>query len=92
MTNVANEDDGDIHIAIVGTDGSTLVAEAPEPARSINARDRTAINGARLVAQDIQPSMKVAAVGVAFFDFAHGQTGHAKNYVELHPLLSLRRL
>jgi hypothetical protein len=58
----------------------------------VNARDRAQIDAAGLVAQGIQPSDKAAAVGVAFFDFAHNQTGHAKNYIELHPLLSLPRL
>lgn len=89
---VANEDDGDIHLALAGSDGSMMIAEAPEPACAANARDRTAINAARLVAQDITPGDKVVATGVGFFDFAHGQTGHAKNSIELHPLLALRRL
>jgi hypothetical protein len=92
VTYVANEDDGDIHLAIMGADGSSVIAEAPEPACSVNSRDRAQINAARLVAQGIQPSDKVVAVGVAFFDFAHNQIGHAKNYIELHPLLSLRRI
>jgi hypothetical protein len=39
-----------------------------------------------------QPGDKVIAIGVGFFDFAHHQTGHANNYIELHPLISLRRL
>jgi hypothetical protein len=26
-------------------------------------------------------------VGVAFFDFMHGQTGVARNAIELHPVL-----
>jgi hypothetical protein len=54
VTYVANEDDGDIHLALQGADGSTLIAEAPEPACTVNARDRSALNAARLVAQDVQ--------------------------------------
>ena len=27
--------------------------------------------------------------GIAFFDFEHGQRGHAPNLVELHPVLAL---
>jgi hypothetical protein len=69
-----------------------MIAEAPEPACSIGARDRAAISKARLAAQDIQPGQKVAAAGVGFFDFAHHQTGHADNYLELHPLLLLHKL
>jgi hypothetical protein len=47
---------------------------------------------ARLVAQDIHVGEKVAARGVGFFDFFHNQNGAAKNQLELHPLLSLKRL
>jgi hypothetical protein len=86
-----NENDGDIHLALVSDDGSRLIAEAPEPACSVKSRDRAAINKARLAAQDVQPGDKVIAIGVGFFDFAHHQTGHATNYIELHPLISLRR-
>jgi len=92
VTAAINEDDGDVHLALRGDDGSTLIAEAPEPGCDAGARDRAAINKARLVAQNIHVSDKVVATGVGFFDFAHHQTGHAKNYLELHPLLSLRRL
>lgn len=92
VTYAANEDDGDVHLAIRGADGSTLIAEAPEPACTANSRDRTAIKKARLVAQDIEVGDKVAARGVGFFDFRHNQIGAAKNQLELHPLLSLKRL
>jgi hypothetical protein len=92
VTTTINEDDGDVHLVLMGNDASRLIAEAPEPACSSSARDRAAINAARLVAQDIQAGTKVVAVGVGFFDFAHKQTGHAKNYFELHPLLSLKAL
>jgi hypothetical protein len=90
VTAAINEDDGDIHLALMGSDGSTLIAEAPEPACTPNSRDKAAINKARLAAQDVRPGQKVIAVGVGFYDFAHHQTGHAKNYIELHPLISLR--
>lgn len=86
-----NEDDGDVHLALEA-DGKSIIAEAPEPACTPTARERKAIGSARLVAQDLQPGDKVVAVGLGFFDFAHGQTGHADNYFELHPLLSLRKL
>jgi hypothetical protein len=87
-----NEDDGDVHLALQGDDGSTLIAEAPEPACTPHARDRAAISRARLAAQDVRVGEKVVATGVGFFDFAHHQTGHAQNYIELHPLLSIRKL
>jgi len=92
VTFVANEDDGDVHLAIQGADGSSLIAEAPEPACTVNSRARTSISKARLVAQDINAGDKVSARGVGFFDFRHNQNGAAKNQLELHPLLSLRRV
>lgn len=73
VTYTATEDDGDIHLALQGTDGSTLIAEAPEPACTTFARDRSAIKAARLAAQDVQIGDKVTAAGVGFFDFAHNQ-------------------
>jgi hypothetical protein len=91
MTTI-NEDDSDVHLILQGDDGAQMIAEAPEPACAVDARDKRAINRARLVAQDIEPGTKVVAIGLGFFDFAHHQTGHARNYFELHPLLSLKRL
>jgi hypothetical protein len=87
-----NEDDGDIHLALRDDEGATLIAEAPEPACSVNSRDRVAIEKARLAAQDVVVGEKVIAAGVGFFDFAHRPTGHAENYIELHPLISIRKL
>ena len=28
--------------------------------------------------------------GVGFWDFPHGQSGHARNYAELHPVTAIR--
>jgi hypothetical protein len=92
VTAAINEDDGDIHLALRDDSGATLIAESPEPACSVNSRDRAAIKKARLAAQDIVVGQKVVAAGVGFFDFAHRQTGHANNYIELHPLLSIKKL
>jgi hypothetical protein len=92
VTFVANEDDGDIHLAIASPSGASLIAEAPEPGCTAHARNRAAMNSARLAAQDIQVGDKVRAAGVGFFDFNHGQNGRARNDFELHPLLSIKRL
>jgi hypothetical protein len=91
VTATINEDDGDVHLVLEGDDGSTLIAEAPEPACTEGARARTSIQKPRLFAQDVAVGEKVVAAGVGFFDFSHNQTGHADNYLELHPLLSLAR-
>src|SRR5262249_1964802 len=34
----------------------------------------------------------VEVTGVGFFDFCHGQTGVAKNVIELHPVLSIKQV
>lgn len=85
-----DEADGDVHLVLTGDDGSTLIGESPRATCTAGARDRTAIMRARAVAQSIRTGTRVTATGVGFFDFAHRQTGHARNYIELHPLLSLR--
>jgi hypothetical protein len=54
----------------------------------VRAREKTA--SATGSPQGIKVGEKVVVVGVGFFDFTHGQTGHVNNYLELHPLLSLR--
>jgi hypothetical protein len=38
----------------------------------------------------IHPNLPVRVVGVLFFDFPHGQSGHARNYGELHPVIGFR--
>ncbi len=35
---------------------------------------------------------RAVVVGVAFFDFLHGQSGVAPNGIELHPILGFRYL
>jgi hypothetical protein len=87
-----NEDDRDVHLVLRSPGGATMIAEAPEPACTVNARAGDAIKAARLVAQDVKVGRKVVAIGVGFFDFSQRQTGHADNYLELHPLLPLRVL
>jgi hypothetical protein len=37
----------------------------------------------------VQGNVEVDVTGVGFFDFAHGQTGLAKNCVELHPVIAI---
>jgi len=40
----------------------------------------------------IHPGLRVRVTGVFFFDFPHGQSGHARNYAELHPVTAFRVL
>jgi hypothetical protein len=90
--------DQDIHLELF--DRGYMIAEMPAaaclPART---RDRRAIVNVRrlferCVAAATSSSQPIGAVvqisGVGFFDFPHGQTGHASNYAELHPVTGLR--
>jgi len=36
----------------------------------------------------VRPRTRARIVGVAFFDYKHGQTGVAPNAIELHPILA----
>jgi hypothetical protein len=40
----------------------------------------------------IHSGLRVRLAGVLFFDFPHGQSGHARNYAELHPITGFRVL
>jgi hypothetical protein len=93
------EDDSDIHL-ILFWQGRYMIAEMPSagclPATT---RDRRAIVAARagfvrrcgIPTSDWQPLGAVALIsGVGFWDFAHGQSGAARNYSELHPVTRLR--
>jgi hypothetical protein len=77
-----------------------MIAEMPLPAcLPFTTRDRRAIVAARATfgrrcgfpTTSRQPLGAVAYVsGVGFWDVPHGQTGHARNYSELHPVTGLR--
>jgi hypothetical protein len=93
------EDDSDIHLVLYWG-GRYMIAEMPFAAcLPATARDRRAIVAARAFfvrrcgfpTSDWQPLGAVAYVsGVGFWDIAHGQTGAARNYAELHPVTGLR--
>ena len=86
VTLVREESDQDLHLVLqVGR--NHMIAEAPNApfctggATSLRKKQmRQARNAVRLCA-------KARVVGVAFFDYFHGQTGVAPNVIELHPIL-----
>jgi hypothetical protein len=93
------EEDSDIHLILFDR-GNYLIAEMPLgsclPRRT---RDRKAIIRARATfiskcgrpTSDWQSLGAVAYIsGVGFWDFPHGQSGHAPNYAELHPVTALK--
>ena len=85
VTLVRHEADLDLHL-VLRSGLRTMIAEAPEALCTAGATARarklmlTARRAVRLCA-------KARVVGVAFFDFKHGQTGVAPNAIELHPIL-----
>jgi hypothetical protein len=62
-----------------------MIAESP------SSRARGATPYRRLQMREARMKLRLCSharvVGVAFFDFKHGQTGVAPNAIELHPIL-----
>ena len=95
------EDDGDYHLVLTDSTGKTMVGEIPDPLCPAvqSSRYILSIQKARefFVFKMKQPAGKVAPgtyeiKGIAFFDKIHGATGEAKNGVELHPIISIKRI
>ena len=101
LVSVKREADSDYHL-VLSEGGTTMIAEMPLTGCTSGAQHRYAMTTARAELERavggpvgeswIHPSLRVRVVGVLFFDFAHGQSGHARNYVELHPVTSFRVL
>jgi hypothetical protein len=99
LTRVKRESDSDYHLVLTAA-GKSMIAEMPFSGCDVGGRHRVQMTGARTALEGAlggpvgsswrYTSLRVRVVGVLFFDFAHGQTGHAANYVELHPVLGFR--
>lgn len=85
VTLVRPEADLDFHL-VLRSGSSQMIAEAPSPlcTAGATAYRRRQMTSARKV---VRLCSKARVVGVAFFDFKHGQTGVAPNAIELHPIL-----
>jgi hypothetical protein len=79
------EDDLDYHL-VLRSGARTMIAETPSPlcTKGATAYRRRQMSGSRRVARICA---RARVTGVAFFDFLHGQTGVARNGIELHPVL-----
>jgi hypothetical protein len=90
VTLIRPEDDGDYHL-VLSDHGLTMIAETPmltctsRATPTLRARMQAARRAIRLC-------RRAAVIGVAFFDYDHGQTGVAPNAIELHPVLGFRCL
>lgn len=100
LVGVKRELDSDYHL-ILSEGGATMIAEMPLAACTAPAAPhRRAMTLARAALERavggpvgdfwIHPNLRVHLVGVLFFDFPHGQSGHARNYAELHPVIGFR--
>lgn len=94
------EGDGDIHLVLKSTiTGENMIAEIPNPgcvsdpaaaARIKVARDAFTALYSQPTSSWQHENRHVTLTGVGFFDFPHGQTGVARNAIELHPVLTFR--
>jgi hypothetical protein len=101
LVGVKRESDSDYHL-ILSEGGATMIAEMPLTACTTGAQHRYAMSTARAELERavggpvgeswIHPGLRVRVAGVLFFDFPHGQSGHARNYAELHPVTGFRVL
>ena len=95
------EDDHDIHLVLVDQAQDSMIGEIPgtscaEVAASPYAGQFDA--AAQWVTDHLgtpdtyfkHVKVNVTITGVLFQDFAHGQTGHAKNYREIHPVMKIQ--
>jgi hypothetical protein len=101
LAGVKREDDSDYHL-ILAAGGATMIAEMPLLGCTAGAQHRYAMAAVRAGLERaaggpvgsswIHPNLRVRVAGVLFFDFPHGQSGHARNYAELHPVIGFRAL
>jgi hypothetical protein len=101
VVGVKREADSDYHL-ILSEGGATMIAEMPLTGCTSGAQHRYAMTAARAELERavggpvgeswIHPGLRVRIAGVLFFDLPHGQSGHARNYAELHPVTGFRVL
>jgi hypothetical protein len=101
LIGVKRESDSDYHL-ILSEGAATMIAEMPLPGCTAGAQHRYAMSTARAELERvvggpvgeswIHPGLRVRVAGVLFFDDPHGQSGHARNYAELHPVTGFRVL
>ena len=89
------EADGDDHLILRDAQGRTMIAEIPNPAYCTRSRYHAEIASARAAFGTRHagklPGIPVTVTGPLFFDEPHGQSGHAANYAEIHPVLSFQQ-
>lgn len=94
------EADSDYHLVVEDAQSNTMIVESPNPGCANGSLVLKQIEGVRSAidqrlpeigrGQIIRPNIAVTVTGIGFFDRVHGQTGVAKNGLELHPCLSIQ--
>lgn len=92
LVRVIAEDDRDIHLVLrdLEIDSLTIVAELPDPGCTTNVALANQFSTARLALRGVPRNAVIEIVGVGFFDYLHGQSGMARNGIEIHPVVALR--
>lgn len=92
LARVTVEDDSDVHLVLrdLEDDRLTIVAEIPHPGCVNSDALALRFEAARQALRGVRRDGLVEIIGVGFFDFLHGQSGMAKNGLELHPVVYLR--
>jgi hypothetical protein len=93
------EANGDIHL-ILFDGGDYMIAKLPSPAcvPKRSRKRRAIVSTRRIFESSCGPvtdrwqflGAVVTITGVGFWDYPHGQRGHARNYAELHPVTGIR--
>jgi hypothetical protein len=94
LLRVRHERDSDIHLLLADPDDSSnrLIAEIPAPECALGSGNEEEYRTARHVVSKLRSGDLVEIVSVRFFDFLHEQKGAARNGIELHPVLTGRKL
>lgn len=105
LIGVSEEEDRDFHIVIadLADPSKTMIVEIPSSvcsgacasshvAEFEEARATVVGTLGEPSARFKRVSQRVVVTGVGFFDFLHGQTGVARNGIELHPVLRIEFL
>ena len=94
------EQNEDYHIVLQEPSGRTMIVESPHPHCANGSRFAQEIAAVRakieahfggpITQKTPLQNLRVAVMGVGFFDSLHGQEGMATNGIELHPILDTR--
>jgi hypothetical protein len=99
VTQYTQAADHDIHMVLHDSQGRSMIAEIPKPSCvGTTSPWRAAIAVARFTWESAYPASSAWRVihrsvtlrGLGFFDRPEGQTGIARNGIELHPVIYLR--